>query len=65
MGTNLSTVLYIICDIFPRIIIRFMFEIGHTIAVCSIQYFAFFAIVFWFFLFLYTFFCAVKLEAYI
>jgi len=64
MGVNMATFFYIICDIFPRIVIRFIFEIGHTIAVCSIQYFAFFAIVFWFFLFLYTFFCAVKLEAY-
>jgi len=61
---SLSALFYIICDSFPRIFARFVFEIGHTLTVCSIQFGAFFAIVFWFFLFLYTFFCAVKLEMY-
>ena len=32
--------------------------------IVTVQFGAFFAIVFWFFLFLYTFFCATKLELY-
>jgi len=43
---SLSALFYIICDSFPRIFARFVFEIGHTLAVCSIQFGAFFAIVF-------------------
>ena len=62
--TNFVTFFYISCDIFPKIFIRIFFEIAHTLAVCSIQFGAFFAIVFWFFLFLYTFFCSSKLEFY-
>jgi hypothetical protein len=64
INMSLSSIFYVICDILPRTFARFIFEIGHTLAVCSIQFSAFFAIVFWFFLFLYSFFCAVKLEHY-
>lgn len=46
MGLNINSLILILVDIFPRIIIRFIFEIAHTIAVCSVQFFAFFAIVF-------------------
>ncbi len=64
LSISLNSFFYVISDILPKMFIRFLFEIGHTIAVCSIQFTAFFAIVFWFFLFLYTFFCALKLEFY-
>lgn len=43
---------------------RLLFELAHTIFVCTAQFIAFFAISFWFFLFLYTFFTSIKLEAY-
>ena len=62
--TSFNAFFYISCDILPKIFIRIFFEIAHTLAVCSIQFGAFFAIVFWFFLFLYTFFCGSKLEFY-
>jgi len=62
--TNFESTFYLISDLFPRVFIRVFFEVAHTLAVCSIQFGAFFAIVFWFFLFLYTFFCGTKLELY-
>jgi len=43
---------------------RLLFELAHTVFVCTAQFVAFFAISFWFFLFLYTFFTSIKLEAY-
>jgi hypothetical protein len=62
--TTFDSTFYLMSDLFPRVFIRIIFEVGHTLAVCSIQFGAFFAIVFWFFLFLYTFFCGTKLEMY-
>jgi hypothetical protein len=62
--TNFESTFYVICDLFPRVFIRILFEIVHALAVCGIQFAAFFAIVFWFFLFLFTFFCNTKLEMY-
>jgi len=52
--TTFDSTFYLISDLFPRIFIRIFFEVVHTLGVCSIQFTAFFAIVFWFFLFLYT-----------
>ena len=43
---------------------RLLFELGHTLFVCTAQFIAFFAISFWFFCFLYTFFTTNKFENY-
>lgn len=43
---------------------RLLFELGHTLFVCTAQFVAFFAISFWFFCFLYTFFTTNKFENY-
>ena len=43
---------------------RLLFELTHTLFVCTAQFLAFFAIVFWFFSFLYTFFVYIKIENY-
>jgi ABC-type transport system involved in Fe-S cluster assembly fused permease/ATPase subunit len=63
-STTFSSTFYIIADVFPKVFTRIFFEVVHTLGVCSMQFGAFFAIVFWFFLFLYTFFVMVKLEMY-
>ena len=62
--TTFESSFYIIADVFPKVFVRVFFEVVHTLAVCTMQFGAFFAIVFWFFLFLYTFFVLVKLEMY-
>jgi len=49
---------------FFAVIFRLFFELTHTLFVCTAQFVAFFAIVFWFFSFLYTFFVSVRLENY-
>ena len=46
------------------VLFRLLFELVHTLFVCTAQFVAFFAIVFWFFSFLYTFFVSVRLENY-
>jgi hypothetical protein len=43
---------------------RLLFELVHTLFVCTAQLIAFFAITFWFFSFLYTFFVLVNFEMY-
>lgn len=48
----------------PGIIINVLYEILHTYFVVTIQFIAFFAIVFWLFLFLYSFFVLEKQENY-
>jgi hypothetical protein len=41
---------------------QFMYELLHTFFVITAQFVAFFAMVFWLFLFLFTFFCIEKQE---
>lgn len=48
----------------PGIILYWMYEIFHTFFVVTAQLVAFFAMVFWLFLFLYTFFVFEKIETY-
>lgn len=48
----------------PNIILYWMYEIFHTFFVVTAQLVAFFAMVFWLFLFLYTFFVFEKIETY-
>jgi len=48
----------------PGIFIHWIYEILHTYFVVTVQFAAFFAIVFWLFLFLYTFFVLEKQENY-
>lgn len=62
--TTFESVFYLISDTFPRLFLRILFEVAHTLVICTVQFSAFFAIVFWFFLFLFTFFCATRLEMY-
>ena len=49
---------------FPAWILYWMYEIFHTFFVVTAQTIAFFAMVFWLFLFLYTFFVFEKIETY-
>lgn len=46
----------------PGKIVYILYELGHTLFVISSQFISFFAIVFWLFLFLYTFFISEKHE---
>jgi len=48
----------------PSVFLHWVYEILHTFFVVTIQFAAFFAIVFWLFLFLYTFFVLEKQENY-
>jgi len=59
-----NSIFYLIFDFVYSVIFRLLFELVHTLFVCTAQLIAFFAIVFWFFFFLYTFFVAVKFENY-
>ena len=45
-------------------VLRLLFELVHTLFVCTAQFVAFFAISFWFFFFLYSFFSLHKFENY-
>jgi hypothetical protein len=60
----LSNFSYFFLTTFPMHFIHWIYEIGHTYFVLSVQFVAFFAIVFWLFLFLYTFFVSERQEDY-
>jgi hypothetical protein len=45
-------------------IIKWVYELAHTFFVVTAQFIAFFAMVFWLFFFLYTFFVLEKFEDY-
>lgn len=61
LNTNLSTTYYIL-TVLPGKFLYWIYEILHTLFLVSSQFIAFFAIVFWLFLFLYTFFIIEKHE---
>ena len=55
---------YYILLTLPTRLLYWIYEILHTFFVVTVQFFAFFAVVFWLFLFLYTFFVSEKHEDY-
>nr|YP_010411945.1 Ymf66 [Tetrahymena rostrata]QBI37916.1 Ymf66 [Tetrahymena rostrata]URP31105.1 Ymf66 [Tetrahymena rostrata] len=61
LNSNHSTTYYIL-TVLPGKFIYWIYEILHTLFLVSSQFIAFFAIVFWLFLFLYTFFIIEKHE---
>nr|QBI37872.1 Ymf66 [Tetrahymena rostrata]QGS65248.1 Ymf66 [Tetrahymena rostrata] len=61
LNSNHSTTYYIL-TVLPGKFIYWVYEILHTLFLVSSQFIAFFAIVFWLFLFLYTFFIIEKHE---
>jgi hypothetical protein len=64
MSITLDTFSYFFFFSLPGIFLYWIYEIFHTFFVVTIQFAAFFAIVFWLFLFLYTFFVLEKQENY-
>jgi len=64
MSLTLDTFSYFFFFSLPGIFLHWIYEIGHTFFVVTIQFAAFFAIVFWLFLFLYTMFVLEKQENY-
>ena len=61
LSSNFSMTYYIL-TVLPGKLLYWMYEILHTLFLVSSQFIAFFAIVFWLFLFLYTFFIIEKHE---
>lgn len=61
LNSNLSMTYYIL-TVLPGKLLYWIYEILHTLFLVSSQFIAFFAIVFWLFLFLYTFFIIEKHE---
>nr|YP_740762.1 Ymf66 [Tetrahymena paravorax]ABI51671.1 Ymf66 [Tetrahymena paravorax] len=59
---NNSSMTYYILTVLPGKFIYWIYELLHTMFLVSSQFIAFFAIVFWLFLFLYTFFISEKHE---
>lgn len=64
LAITLDAMSYFILFTLPGKFVHWLYEILHTFFVVTVQFFAFFAIVFWLFLFLYTFFVAEKQENY-
>lgn len=61
LNTNFSTTYYIL-TVLPGKFLYWLYEICHTLFLVSSQFVSFFVIVFWLFLFLYTFFISEKHE---
>lgn len=61
LNTNFSSTYYIL-SVFPAKLIHWLYELIHTLFLVTSQFIAFIAIVFWLFLFLYTFFIIEKHE---
>ena len=59
---SIKTITYSFLSSFYTTFFRLLFELAHTLFVCTAQFLAFFAISFWFFSFLYTFFTLIKFE---
>jgi hypothetical protein len=55
---------YFFLHLVPMQVLHWLYELFHTFFVITAQFTAFFAMVFWLFLFLYTFFVAEKHEDY-
>ena len=64
VGLTLDTLSYYFLFVLPGKFLYLIYEILHTYFVVTVQFAAFFAIVFWLFLFLYTFFVLEKQENY-
>jgi len=62
---TIDTLSYYMLFTLPSIFIHWIYEILHTFFVVTVQFAAFFAIVFWLYLFLYTFFVIEKQENYL
>ena len=62
---TLDTLSYYMLFTLPGVFIHWIYEILHTYFVVTVQFAAFFAIVFWLYLFLYTFFVIEKQENYL
>lgn len=65
VSLTLSSLSYFFLCVLPGQIVYLIFEVGHTYFLCSIQFVAFFAIVFWLYLFFYTMFISEKQEDYL
>jgi hypothetical protein len=63
-NATLGSVSYFFLFQLPGIILYWMYEVFHTFFVVTAQFTAFFAMVFWLFLFLYSFFVFEKIETY-
>ena len=64
LNLSLSSISYYLLFTFPSKILYWIYELGHTFFVITAQFFSFFAMVFWLFFFLYTFFVLEKFENY-
>ena len=65
VNITLDTLSYYFLFTLPGVFIHWIYEILHTFFVVTVQFAAFFAIVFWLYLFLYTFFVIEKQENYL
>lgn len=64
LNLSLSSISYYLLFSFPSKVLYWIYELGHTFFVITAQFFSFFAMVFWLFFFLYTFFVIEKFENY-
>ena len=64
VNASVSSVTYFILGVLPTHIINWMYEVFHTFFVVTGQLVAYFAMIFWLFLFLFTFFIIEKQESY-
>lgn len=64
VNASVSSVTYFILGVLPTHIMNWMYEVFHTFFVVTGQLVAYFAMIFWLFLFLFTFFIIEKQESY-
>jgi hypothetical protein len=64
VNASVSSVTYFFLGVLPGHLLNWMYEVFHTFFVVTGQIIAYFAMVFWLFLFLFTFFVIEKQETY-
>ena len=64
VNTSSSSITYFLLGVLPGHLLNWMYEVFHTFFVVTGQIIAYFAMVFWLFLFLFTFFVSEKQENY-
>jgi hypothetical protein len=64
VNASVSSVTYFFLGTLPGILLNWMYEIFHTFFVVTGQIVAYFGMIFWLFLFLFTFFVIEKQESY-
>lgn len=64
VNTSLSSVTYFFLGVLPGHLLNWMYEVFHTFFVVTGQLVAYFGMIFWLFLFLFTFFVIEKQESY-